>query len=194
MVDIKRPQSRQTIPSHAKQVFKGIIFEAWQWQQPMFDGPAQTFEKLKRSDTVNVIPVTSQGKIVLGRQNQPGVGQFVGVFGGRIDDGENPEQAARRELLEETGMEAVKLILWDSGQLYEKIDWAYYTFIAKDCQKVKDPHLDAGEKIETFEVSFDQFVELAAQENFRDTEISLKLFRLSQNKAKFQALRNLILL
>ena len=193
-MNIPRPQSKQPIPHQAKKVHTGPIFEVWQWEQPMFDGTTQTFEKLKRTDTVNVISVTPEGKIILGKQAQPSLQPFVGGFGGRIDEGENPESAARRELLEETGMEAGKLILWDSGQLYAKIDWAYYTFIAKDCKKTKKPNLEAGEKIELIETTFDGFVELAAQDNFRDSEISLKLFRLSQNKVKFQAFKNLVLL
>ncbi len=38
------------IPPNAKRVFKGIIFDVYQWQQKMFDGSKETFEMLKRAN------------------------------------------------------------------------------------------------------------------------------------------------
>lgn len=47
MIKIKRPKSKQPIPSFAKKVFKGIMFDVYQWQQKMFEGKLETFEKMK---------------------------------------------------------------------------------------------------------------------------------------------------
>ena len=43
------------IPKDARCVFKGVIFEVWQWEQKMFDGSMATFERIKRPDTVVII-------------------------------------------------------------------------------------------------------------------------------------------
>lgn len=176
-MNIPRPKSNQPIPSSAKKVFEGIIFKVYQWEQEMFDGSKKTFEKLSRGDTVNVFPVTEDNKIVLTRQEQPGTEPFIGAIGGMVDPGEDIETAVRRELLEESGYEAGSVVLWDSKQLSSGIDWAMYSFVAKDLKKIAELQLDVGEKIELLYLSFDEFVETVAQENYRDLEISLKVLR-----------------
>jgi ADP-ribose pyrophosphatase len=98
-MNIKKPISKQPLPKHAKKVFEGIIFDVYQWEQKMFDGTTQTFEKLKRPDTVTVIPITHDGMIMLTKQEQPGKQAFVGAAGGRVDYGEGIIEAAKRELL-----------------------------------------------------------------------------------------------
>lgn len=69
---IKRPASKQPIPQTAKRVFEGKLFDVYQWDQELFDGKTITFEKLKRPDTVNVIPITTDGQIVISEQEQTG--------------------------------------------------------------------------------------------------------------------------
>jgi len=173
---IKRPKSKQPIPKNAKRAFKGQAFDVYQWPQKMFDGSVETFEKLKRPDIVNVIPVVGE-KIILTIQEQPGTDPFLGLAGGRIDKGESPIAAVKRELLEETGYKAEKLILWEAVQLFSKIDCAIYTFIARGCKKVAGLDLDCGEKIKLKYVSFEEFLKITRQENFRDVEIALKLYK-----------------
>jgi ADP-ribose pyrophosphatase len=178
---INRPKSNQPIPSNAKQVFSGKIFNVWQWDQKQFDSTLATFEKIKRTDTVNIIPITPDGKIILSKQEQPGIKPFIGVIGGRVDEDEEPLTAAKRELLEETVMVSNNWFLWDSIQLTEKIDWAIYTFVAKNCRIETDAHLDSGEQIELIKVDYDEFINETAQPDFRDIEISLKVYRSLNN-------------
>ncbi len=187
----KRPASKQPIPDNAKGVFKGKLFDVYQWEQKRFDGRKMTFEKLKRPDTVNIIPITVNGEIVISEQEQPGTDPFIGCLGGRLDEGEEPLVAAKRELLEETGMQAQKYILWDSIQLIDKIDWAIYTFVAKGCNKIQKQNIESGEKIKLRYVSFDDFIKLSIQDNFRDAEVALKIFRTINDPIKFREMREL---
>jgi len=157
---IERPKSKQPIPENAKRVFKGVIFDVYQWEQEMYDGTKSTFEKLKRKDTVTVFPVLSDGKIILTEQEQPGSEPFIGATGGRVEEGEEILVAAKRELLEETGYEAQEFILWDSRQITKKIDYAVFTFIAKGLKKVADINLDGGEKIKLLPTSLDGLIDI----------------------------------
>jgi len=193
-VNIERPKSRQPIPENAKRVFKGVIFDVYQWEQEMYDGARTIFEKIKRSDTVIVFPVLPDGKIILTEQEQPGSEPFIGATGGRIDRGEDVLDAAKRELLEESGYEAEEFILWDAQQPMNKVDWAVYTFIAKGLKKVGDMSLDGGEKIKLFSVTLDELIELAtSSENrkFGEKEIIYKLFRAKLNPEKYDKLKEL---
>lgn len=157
----------------------------------MYDGTKSVFEKLRRSDTVVVFPVLPDGHILLTEQEHPGIGPYIGATGGRVDEGEDPLSAAKRELLEESGYEAERLVLWDARQPTTKIDWAVFTFIAKGLKKVSDPHLDSGEKITLKPVSFNEFVDLGSTERFSEREIVIKLVEARLDKKKREDLAEL---
>jgi len=193
-MDIERPKSRQPIPDNAKRVFKGVIFDVYQWEQEMYDGARTIFEKVKRADVVVVFPVLPDGKIILTEQEQPGSEPFVGATGGRIDKGEDVLDAAKRELLEESGYTAEEFILWDAQQPMNKVDWAVYTFIAKGLKKVGDMNLDNGEKIKLFSATLDELIEIATNTNprkFGEKEIIEKLFQAKLDPEKYEKLKEL---
>lgn len=171
------------IPKNAKRVFKGVIFDVYQWQQKMFDGSYETFEMLKRVNTIEVIAVKDK-KICISEQSQPTKKDFFSLFGGRAEKGEQPLATAKRELLEESGLKSND---WELIQTYEphhKIDWQIYLFIARDCQKVAKQNLDAGEKIKVAEVNFDKFYQMTQSDKFWGKDLANDLFRIKNNKKK----------
>ena len=190
---IERPKSKQPIPENAKRVFRGVVFDVYQWEQKMFDGSKATFEKLKRPDTVVVFPVLPGGKIILTEQEQPGKEPFIGATGGRVDEGEDILEAAKRELLEESGYTAEEFILWDAQHPTSKVDWVVFTFIAKRVKKVADLHLDAGEKIELITLTLDELIDIPTKKNiyFAEQEIMLKLMEAKLDPKKKKELEEL---
>jgi ADP-ribose pyrophosphatase len=171
-------KARNKLPKNAKRVFKGVIFDVWQWKQKMFDGSHATFEKLIRADTVNVIAVVDNKKIILLRQKQPDWKKSKNTLaGGRVDGDESPIEAAKRELLEETGYVSKKWILWKKINPYGKIVWTVYNFIARDCVKKQNPHPDAGEKMKARLVGFEEFLKLSEDPNFYEGELKYSLLR-----------------
>lgn len=193
MNEILRPKPIRSIPSNAKELFIGKIFTIYQWQQQMFDGSTSTFEMLKRPDTVMIIPVTEENKIILTKQEQPGH-QFTGLAGGRLDKNETIVQAAQRELLEETGMQASSFDLLNAFQpAGEKIDWFVFTLIGRNCKKIQDQNLDSGEKVEIMEVNFEEFIDICLQEDFRDNELQMLIFKHYYKHKDFNILKKLLL-
>ncbi|MEK7650014.1 MAG: NUDIX hydrolase [Patescibacteria group bacterium] len=190
-MEIQRPKSQQPIPDHAKQVFKGVIFDVYQWEQELFDGSKAIFEKLKRPDTVVIFPILPDGKILLTEQKQPGKDPFIAATGGRVDEGEEVMAAAKRELLEESGYEAEEYVLWDVQHPTSKIDWVVYTFIARGLKKVSDLNLDAGEKIILKPVAFDEFLDIGTSGLFAEKEIVFKLMEAKFDVKKREELRAL---
>ena len=183
-MEIVRPQSKQPLPDHAKLVFKGKIFDVYQWEQEAYDGTKHTFEKIKRLDTAVVIPVLPSGKIIVSKQEQPLRPPFYGFLGGRIEEGEDPFLAAQRELLEESGYESTDWSLFSAVQPVTKIDWAIYTFIARASFKTHDPELDGGEKIKLLEVSFDEFIDMCAEGKLQEEDLTLAVLRAKTNQQK----------
>ncbi len=192
-MEIKKPKDLQPIPENAQCVFKGKIFDVYQWEQELYDGTKATFEKLKRPDTVVVWPVLPNGNILLTKQSQPSREDFIDVPSGRVDEGEDVLEAAKRELLEETGYASENMVFWRAFQPTAKIEWFVYLFIAKDCKKVKEQNPDVGEKIETFEASFDEILEISQQPNFRGTESSRDFLEAKYNPKKYQEFKDLFL-
>lgn len=192
-MNIKRPPSRQPMPDHAKLVFKGVMFDVYQWEQEGYDGTVKIFEKIKRADTSMVVAVTENGEIMLAKQEQPGKAPFIDLLGGRVDEGEDPLDAAKRELLEESGCEANEWALFDAIQPVSKIEWAAYYFIARGCKKVSEQNLDGAEKIELMYLNFDEFVDFVISPDFGDCEFKSKFYEAKLNPAKMQELRKLIL-
>lgn len=188
-MDIPRPVSAQPIPERATKIFGGKLFDVYQWEQVLYDGNTATFEKLQRPDTVVVYPILPDGTILLTKQEQPGKEPFISSAGGRVDPGEDILDAAKRELLEETGYEAEEWILWDAQQPVSKVEWAIYTFIAKGLKKVTEPNLDGGEKIDLMPVTFDEFVKIASDIDFVERETVLKVLAARLDPEKFGEFR-----
>ncbi len=192
-MDIQRPKSKQPLPEHAKLAFKGIMFDTYQWEVTGYDGKKKIFEKLKRPDTVLIIPVTEDGKIILALQEQPGKSPSVAAIGGRVDGDENILDAAKRELLEETGYEATDWELFHSEQPVTKIEWAVYMFIARGCKKATEQDLDGAEKIELKFLSFDEFVDLIVSDDKFEAELRIKVLEAKLYPQKMQQLNQLLL-
>ncbi len=116
----------------------------------MPDGRHADFDVIGNDTYVTIAAFTSNEEAVLVRQFRPGPECILTSFPqGYVDPTESPEEAARRELLEETGFEA------GTVQLLKEIRSAYSTerhlcLIATDCVKVAQQNLDEDEFIEVF--------------------------------------------
>lgn len=140
------PSNCVLIPTKAVCVHKGIIFDVYNWEQELFDGSNVTYEMLKRPDTVNVIGIV-EDKILLLDNTQPVSGTKKCFPGGQIDTTDKTaEDAAKRELLEETGYSFKNWRLIQVTQPYLKLEWFINYFVAWDMLEISKPLNDPGEK------------------------------------------------
>lgn len=180
------------IPEHAKKVFEGEIFDVYQWEQVLFDETKAIFESLKRTDTVTVIPVTVDGKIMLIKEEQPQIPLHLKNVAGKVDPGEKPEQTAVRELLEETGYQCQEVKLWYKENPIYKIDWTVYTFVARGCKNTGTQKLEGGERITPILYTFDEFLEKVLEPDFPNLALKVKVLEAKLDDESMSKLRKLL--
>lgn len=105
---------------------------------------------------VIVFALTTDGKVVVNRQYKHGARQAVEEFTiGRLDDGDGtPLEAAKRELLEETGYgegEWEPLCAFFSNPTSSTS--RLHAFLARGVKKIAEPKADPREIVETEEVA-----------------------------------------
>ncbi len=108
-----------------------------------------------RPDVVLTFPVTEDGEVIFVRQYKHAAADvFIELPGGVIDEHENnPEEAAKREMLEETGytsdaMELLAEVIDNPTKDTNKI----YFYLARDVRKVAEQDLDESENIEVLKI------------------------------------------
>ena len=113
-------------------------------------GQAHDFYILESSSWVNVIPLTDKNEVVLIRQYRHGIRDItLEIPGGLVEESDTPEEAARRELLEETGYAPTEMV--PLGRVHPNPaiqNNACYTFLAKNVSHKGIQKLDEKEDIE----------------------------------------------
>ena len=100
-------------------------------------------------DWVNIIALTSEQQVVLVKQYRHGSEEdTLEIPGGCAEHGEDPQDSALRELLEETGYSAKQIsklgVLHPNPAMQAM---RCHCYLALDAYKVAEPTLDAGEDI-----------------------------------------------
>jgi ADP-ribose pyrophosphatase len=104
---------------------------------------------LEYPDFANALAITEDNKVLMVQQYRQAAGIIsLEVPGGVVDEGEEPEQAIKRELLEETGYEFNDIEL--VSVLYPNPSTANnkcHFYLAKGGKKIKEAHLDDLEEL-----------------------------------------------
>jgi len=129
-------------------------------------GRPHKFWLLGCADWVNIVPITTDGDVIMVRQHRYGSEEeTLELPGGMIDPHDaNPGEAARRELEEETGWRAAKVdpigVIAPNPALQSN---RTHSFLARDVMRVGAPRLDGGEDIEVVRVPYVEIPERVAR-------------------------------
>lgn len=130
-----------------------------------------------------IVAITKDQQAILIKQYRHGVGRVIWEFpGGVVDPGETPMQAAKRELLEESGYGGGTWV--ESGVVSPNPDNhnnVIHTFLALDVAKLASQDLDPNEEIDVFPISLDEVIRMATHgELLQSMQVSALFFALAQ--------------
>ena len=111
-------------------------------------GGEHDFYTIDASDWVNIVALTPDDLVVMVRQYRHGADRVtLETPGGMVDPGETPEQAAARELLEETGYAADEIVglgcVNPNPALFSN---RLHGFLARDAKRVREVHNESTEE------------------------------------------------
>jgi len=166
-----------------KTVYKGPVFsiESGMLREP--GGVRARRDIIRHSGSVAVLPVHDDGRVMLIRQYRCAYGKMViEVPAGRIDRGETPLRAAKRELREEVGLgarnwERLLRILPSPGFCDETVTIYRATgFFASTAEP------DPDERIEIRDLSLPAALDLLAQGKIEDAKTVVALLLEKQRR------------
>ena len=137
------------------------------------------FYVLEYPDWVNVIAITEDGKFVMERQYRHGLGKTCfEIPAGVIEEGEDPLDAAKRELMEETGYGEGKWrkIMTVSGNS-STTDNLSHCYVAEGVRKISGQHLDSTEDLEIVLLDTAQVKDLMVNDQIKQALMAAPLWR-----------------
>ena len=111
---------------------------------------------------VNVIALTPDDRVLLVRQWRYGIGALtLEIPGGMVEEGEDPREAAGRELFEETGYRAGRVsYLGEVEPNPAFITNRCFTFVATDLERLGEPEGDGEEELTVEDVRLAEIPQL----------------------------------
>ncbi len=143
------------------------------------------FYVLEYPDWVNVIAITEDGQFVMERQYRHGIGvTCYEICAGVIEQGESPLEAAKRELLEETGYGEGEWreIMTLSGNSSTTNNYTH-CFIATGVKKIGTQNLDRTEDISIHLLEESQVLSLLENNRITQSLMAAPLWSYFYNKA-----------
>ncbi len=162
----------------SKSIYKGDIISLRVENVELPDGKYANREIVKHPGAVAIIPITSEGKIVLVKQFRKALDRtLIEIPAGRIEIGEAPLLTATRELEEETGYGANEITYIQSfatspGFANEII----HLYVAKELYTIDNPaDGDEDEFIEVIEVTINEAEQLVLSEEIYDAKTAFAI-------------------
>lgn len=145
------------------------------------DNREHSFFVIESPDWVNVVALDALNQVILIEQFRHGSEEIVlEIPGGMVDEGEAPEAAARRELLEETGFAADEFVYLGKSRPNPAIqnNWIYF-FAALNCRKIQETAFDEHESVTTKLVSLDEIPQLIESEQITHSLVLAGFYKLN---------------
>jgi len=166
-------QPEETVSSET--VYTGKLFDVRKERVRLRGGKETDREIVDHPDVIGVVPVLSDGRLVLVRQYRVSASRvLLEIPAGGIDEGETPEEAAKREMVEETGyrvgsLERLTGFYTSPGYTVEYM----HLFLATDLQPGEPT--ESTDEIEVVEMTLDEALAHLSGDEMADAKTQLGL-------------------
>jgi ADP-ribose pyrophosphatase len=158
-----------------EEIYKAKIFSLWGGEVALDNGEVAVREYIRHSGGVGIVPVVD-GNVVLIEQFRIAIERpLIELPAGRLEPNEDPMSCAARELEEEIGYRANKLIPIASyfasvGNSNERM----YLFLALDLEKTRR-RLESDERIGEIVISLEDVKKKLEKQEFEDSKTIIGL-------------------
>ena len=168
--------SEQTLDSRL--IFDGKVIRVTLDTVRLENGDTSMREVVHHHGGACIMPVTDQGEVYLVRQFRYALGEEMWELpAGKLEAGEDPFEAAKRELEEECGVTADEYI--PLGCIYPTVGYdseKIHIWIAHGLHATRQ-HLDEDEFLDVHKLPFDQVLQMVLDNTIRDSKTVAAVLR-----------------
>lgn len=162
----------------SKQIFDGRVVKLFVDEVELPDGQIARREIVRHPGAVCVVPLTDDGCVVMVRQFRYPFGEvLLEIPAGKLEIGEDPLEAVKRELEEESGAVAGKIE--HIGELYTTVaifDEKIQVYLATDLTFI-NAHPDSDEFLETEKIPLNTLVDMVMRGEIKDAKTQIALLK-----------------
>lgn len=162
----------------SKQIFDGKVVKLFVDDIELPNGKGAFREVVRHPGAVCVIPITDEGEVIMVRQfRYPFSSVLLEIPAGKLEIGEDPLDAVKRELEEESGVvaENVEFI----GMTYTTVaftDEKIYTYMATGLSYTES-HPDEDEFLEVVKIPLGTLVEMVMTGEIKDSKTQVAILK-----------------
>lgn len=161
-----------------KDIYSGRIIHVHVDDVELFDGSRSRREIVDHDGGVTVIPIDENGDVYCVRQYRYAMGQSIlETPAGKLEPGEEPIECAVRELGEETGFTAGKII--ELGEIYPSPGYCQeklYIYLALELEK-GSAHPDEGEFLDVEKYPLDTLEKMVMDNRICDAKTVIAILK-----------------
>ena len=162
----------------SKKIFDGKIVKLFVDTVELPDGQRAIREIVRHPGAVCVLPITDEGEVIMVKQfRYPFSEVLLEIPAGKLEPGEDPYEAVKRELEEESGAVAGKIE--HIGELYTTVaifDEKIQVYLASELTFINS-HPDEDEFLEVTKIPLDTLVDMVMNGEITDSKTQIGVLK-----------------
>lgn len=161
-----------------RRIYDGKILNVRVDEVRLSNGNTTTREVIEHGGACGIVAFDGEGKLLMVRQYRYPMGcEVLELPAGKMDPGETPLECAARELEEETGYRAARLV--PLGEIYPIAAYCcevVHLFLAEGLEKGRQ-HLDPDEFLDLLHVDFDEALAAVLDGRMPDSKTQIGILK-----------------